>query len=123
MKVLELILGITAGAAVTGGYLYFTRKKNTEDYIRRMMLTWIVEPSPKKVPIKKLAVLSIELGRYLYGKMTTEKVMSSTAKLKDIADELNYKLSRKQWSKVRIAARKLLRSKTQGSMLAEMNND
>ena len=120
VNITEIIIGAVLGTALSSTVFYLTRKKfdqGVESYIERLLNTWVIGSGTTRVPIRKLAILSIELARYKHGKVHPEMIMDSTRQLRGLAEKADYKLTKKQWSKVRIAARKILKGKDTQSPL------
>jgi hypothetical protein len=113
MRFLEYVLIFSLG--ITGALVYarFKQRRGTKDYLEKLIKTWIIQPKPKKVPIKKLAVLTVDTARYLYGGESRKNIPSAAEIVKEVAEDLNYVLKKKQWSKVRIEARKLIKNPIQ----------
>ena len=113
MRFLEWFLIFSLGVVGSLAYTKFQQKRGAKEYLEKLIKTWIIKPKPKKVPIKKLAVLTVDAARYLYGKEKRENIPQAAEIVKEVAEKLNYPLKRKQWSKVRIEARKLIKNPIQ----------
>lgn len=109
MRFLEWLSMLLLGSTGAWVFVKYKQKSNLNAYLEKLMTNWIIRPSPKKVPIKKLAILVVETARYLHGKAERSAVTPSAEIVKTVANDLGYNLTKKQWSKVRIEARKLVK--------------
>ena len=109
MRALEWISMMLLGSVGAWVFVKAQQKHNVKRYLENLMTNWIIKPSPKKVPIKKLAILVVETSKYVFSKTERQYVTPATEIVKAVADSLDYTLTKKQWSKVRIEARKLVK--------------